>query len=518
MAPARQHGWRLDPTPALRAYARLRRARLARLDPAAVQARLLRRLLRRAAGTRFGRAHGFDAIATPAEYAARVPLRGFDAFWQEWWQPSFPQLEDVSWPGRIGVFALTSGTATGRSKHIPYTPQMRRAAALGFFDLLAFHLAARPASRVLGGAALGLVGPTGLESRAPGVEAGAVSAITAAMAPRFLRGRLLPPPEIAAISDWGEKIRRLAPVALGADLRFLGGSPNWSLLFLREVARQAGGSTLADWFPRLELIAHGGVDFAPYRDSFAALLAGSRAETREAYSASEGFFAYADRGDGEGLRLLLDGGIFYEFVPLEELGRPQPRRDWIGTARTGIDYAMAISTAAGLWAYLPGDAVRFVTLDPPRILVRGRTSSSVSMIGEHLAEPDLVAAVAAAARAAGRSVTDFTVSGILQGGAGPRRHLVLAELDRLPGPAEAEAFAAALDRALIVRNDDYAELRENGYALAAPRVRFVPPGGFARWLGARAGGQAKVPRVISDPAILAGLERALGQMETEGGT
>ncbi|MFC3614827.1 GH3 auxin-responsive promoter family protein [Lutimaribacter marinistellae] len=493
-----------DFTTFARAYAWFRTRRLDATRPEIAQAATLRRLVRHAVQTVFGRAHRFSAIDGIEPYQRQVPIRDYETFWETWWQPDYPKLVDVCWPGKIPFFTMTSGTTTGRSKYIPYTFEMRRAAIRGLVDPLCFHLIRRPDSRLFGGAVLGLTGPVKLSPVSDGADAAAVSAVTAAALPGWLRHRVLPAGELANLEDWQEKIQRLAPLSLTSDVRMLAGSPNWLLIFLAEVARQGctGTSRLADWYPDLELIVHGGVNFTPYRDRFRALLEGSHAETREMYSASEGVFAYADRVDGDGLRLNLDGRIFYEFVPPEQLDDANPDRRWIGNVDIGVDYALIITTAAGLWSYAVGDIVRFVDLWPPRLIVSGRVQQGLSVFGEHLLEIELAEAVAHAARAVNLTALDYTV-GSLQGSAGGH-HAFLVEPDKQVADNVAGRMAEAIDSRLCDLNKDYHELRKDG-ALGAPEVRLVPPGGFARWMRLRRnlGGQNKLPRIVIDPDLFA---------------
>jgi hypothetical protein len=288
------------------------------------------------------------------------------------------------------------------------------------------------------------------------------------------------------------------------------------LLFLERLAATAPGRDpgLAGLYPRAELVVHGGVDFAPCRARFERLVAGSRAELREVYPASEGFVAVADRGTGEGLRLLADNGLFFEFVPVEELRTPQPRRFWVGNVETDVNYAVVLSSCAGVWAYLLGDTVRFVGLDPPRLLVTGRTSWTLSTFGEHLIGEEIERAVAAASAALGRSVNDYTVGPVhaaVPGALGG--HLYVVEFaDGVPGDDAAAEFARVLDRELCDLNADYRDHRVGRFAIEPPRVAAVPPGTFAAWMRARGrlGGQNKVPRVVTDPAVLEEIRAAAG--------
>jgi hypothetical protein len=517
-SPSKRSGY-LDFSGLARVYARRRIRDLQRVDASRTQENLLRRLLWRAQNTRFGKAHGYDQIRGVETYQKAVPVREYAEFWSDWWSASYPVLVDATWPGQIPYFARTSGTTTGRSKFIPYTRAMRRAAVRGFVDMLCYHLAARPQSRLFGGAFLGLTGPTCLDPAAAETSTGAVSAIAAGALPGFLSHRVLPPPDLADLPDWQEKIRRLAPLSLQSDVRCLGGSPNWLLLFLAEVSRLQADATerLVEWYPDLELILHGGVNFTPYRNRFKDLLEGSHAETRELYSASEGVFAYADRGDGEGLRLHLDGLVFFEFVPIETLSSRTPARHWIGNVETGIDYALVISTSAGLWSYVVGDIVRFVDTNPHRLIVAGRVQQGLSAFGEHLIEEEIADAVASALSTLKLTLVDYSVGAVRTERGG--HHLYLIELTHPADLAVGERLAASIDARLSKLNQDYAELRERDFALKSPEVELVNPGGFSAWMKSRRGlgGQNKVPRIISDEILFSDL-RAGVMISGKGGT
>jgi len=504
----------IDATPLLRLYARRRAAVLARENAAAAQQAQLLRLVRRAADTRFGRAHEFARIRSVEDFRARVPLRRYEDFWRDWWRGAFPVLTDISWPGTIPFFAASSGTTTGNTKYIPVTRAMNAANRRAVFDLLTHHVVARPASRVFGGANFMLGGSTDLARQAPGVQSGDLSGIAARGVPLWARSRFFPPLRYALMSDWEEKIATLARLSLDADIRTLGGTPSWMLLLFERLAalRPDAPKRVASWYPHLELFVHGGVDFAPYRARFAELFAGSGAELREVYPASEGFVATADRNEGEGMRLLADNGIFFEFVPVEEIDLPAPTRHWVADAETGVNYAIVLSTCAGLWSYVLGDTVRLVGRDPPRLLVTGRLSYMLSAFGEHLIGEELEAAVGTAAASIGHAINDWTVTARFPDAAGGRGgHSYLIEFATRPEDAALAAFAAALDADLSRRNLDYQSHRSGGFGMDAPSVRAVPPGTFAAWMKSRGklGGQNKVPRVIHDAALFASLERMM---------
>jgi hypothetical protein len=500
----------IDATPLLRLYARRRQARLAGMDPVAEQERQLAALLARARDTAFGRAHDFARLRTVADFQQAVPLRRYEDFWREWWQPAFPVLADVGWPGRIPYLATTSGTTTGVSKYVPVSPAMVRANRRAALDLLVHHLVNRPQSHILGGRNFMLGGTADLTRQAPGVLSGDLSGIVVNEVPAWAKPRYFPPRDLALIADWEAKVADLAPRSLREDIRSISGTPSWLLLFFDRLAalRPDRPPVLASWYPRLEMIAHGGVAFAPYRRRFAQLLKGSQAELREVYPTSEGFIAVADRGPGEGLRMMVDNGLFLELVPVAEIGAASPTRHWLATMETGIDYALVLSSCAGLWSYVLGDTVRVVDRRPPRLVVTGRTSYFLSAFGERVDGEEIETAVTEAADAVGVAVTDYAMGPVYPAGPGERGgHLFVVEPDRPLSPAERERFLAVLDATLARLNLDYRDHRAGDFGMAPPALLTAPAGGFAAWMKSQGklGGQHKVPRVIADEGKLRGL-------------
>jgi hypothetical protein len=489
-----------DATSLLQGWAALRRARLRRLDPAAAQERLLRSWLRRAAGTAFGRAHGFGAIRSVAEYQARVPLRRYEQLWEGWWKPAFPVLRDVTWPGLVPYFALSSGTTSGTTKRIPVTREAVLANRGAALDVLAHHLGHHPRSRIFAGFFFLLGGSTALDELVPGTREGDLSGIAAAEIPRWISGWCFPPPELALLGDWDRKLDARVPAE---QVRTLSGTPSWLLVLLDRLGQQRGGLPL----PALELLVHGGVAWGPYRNRFQPFLPPG-CSTREVYPASEGFLAIADRGEGEGMTLVLDRGVFAEFVPVAELGTANPTRHWAATVETGLDYAVAVTSNAGLWGCLLGDTVRFLDRSPPRLLVTGRTAYDLSVFGEHLSGEEIDTALCRVIAAAGLLLGEYCVGAAFAGSAG--RHHWLVEAGP---PADPDRLAGALDTALREANADYTAHRDGGQLLP-PRLTLLPFGAFKAWLRAQGklGGQHKVPRVLADPQRFAELA---GWMETQ---
>jgi hypothetical protein len=505
----------LAATPLLYMWSQCRMWQLAMEQHAAVQERELLLLLASARQTRFGRDHDFSRISNVAEFQERVPLRRYDDFWRDYWKDEFPVLENCSWPGKIPYFALTSGTTTGVTKYIPCSQQMLAANYRGAQDLLFHHLHNRPTSGILGGKSLVLGGSTDLRELAPGVHCGDMSGIEASEMPWWLESHVFPPRELALIADWEEKIDLLARRALEEDIRAITAMPSWLLLFFDKLAELVPDreQKICSYFPKLELLTHGGVDFRPYASRFSELLEGSRAELREVYPASEAFIAVADRGQGEGLRPVFDNGVFFEFVPLDEIGSTNPTRHWIADVEPGMDYAVVVSTCAGLWAYMLGDTVRFTDLDPPRLLVTGRSSFILSAFGEHLINAEIEDAVASASAGVACDIRDYCVAPLFpeREGQKPAHRFVVEFAGEAPPDRSLDGFAKALDARLQSLNADYRTHRAGDYALGAPVVEAVAPGSFAAWMKSRGqlGGQHKVPRIILDKALIANLDAFL---------
>jgi hypothetical protein len=496
-----------DATGLLRRYARHRLARLAREDAIAEQQRQLLRLVDRASDTRFGRDHDFRQIRSVDDFQNRVKLHRYEDMWESYWREEFPRLVDCSWPGTIPFFALSSGTTSGTTKYIPCSAAMNRANVWAAIDILVHHVGNRPTSRVLGGKSFMLGGSTDLIEQAPGIRSGDLSGIATSQMPWWARRYSFPPRDLALLSDWEAKVEKLAHACRHEDIRAISGTPSWLLIFFERLfaMRAAGSRRLHEVFPNLELLVHGGVNFTPYQPQFAELLRGGHAELREVYPASEGFFALADRNSGEGMRLIVDNGLFYEFVAPDELRSNTPTRHWLADVRTGVDYALVISSCAGLWAYVVGDTIRFVDLHPPRLLVTGRLSWFLSAFGEHLTGEEIEAAVTQAADAVHARIADFAVGAVFPDASDSRGgHAYIVEFaDPGPKPACVEAFARTLDEILCRGNDDYAAHRSGGFGLRPPEVIAVRHGTFAEWMKQRGqlGGQHKVPRVITDQDV-----------------
>jgi len=373
---------------------------------------------------------------------------------------------------------------------------MIRANRKAALDILVWHLYHEPQFRPFAGKTFILGGSTDLTKEAKGVYSGDLSGIAAKTMPVWARAYAFPNTKLALLANWDEKLEKLAQASLHEPIRVLSDTPSWLvMLFEKVLALRQAMHDVRPAFPHLELLIHGGVSFAPYRERFQRYLQPTGAKTREVYPASEGFIGIADQGPDGGLRLMLDHGIFYEFVPLDELNTSHPRRFWLKTIETGVDYAIVLSTHAGLWADIIGDTVRFVERDPPRFYVTGRTSYMLSGFGEHVLGEEIEEAVLAAVRRCHLQVYEFCVGIDYPQHTATGRHIYLLECNPCPTDLDerqtlAAQLAESIDRYLQQRNADYRVHRE-GKQLSMPQVMFVKPGAFTAWM------RARVPWVVN---------------------
>lgn len=496
-------------------YARRRVRRLDRRSAAALQHDTLLRLVRHAAATRFGRDHGFASVRSVTDFQRRVPLREYEQFWKDYWQPAFPHLDDVTWPGRIPYFALSSGTTSGSTKYIPVSRAMVASNRKAGLTALALFLAAHPGTPLFGGRIFFLGGSTDLSpfgppNDGPPVLGGDLSGIAAREVGDLLRPYTFPPLDLALLRDWERKVQLLAERGAELPVTVLGGVPSWLLLFFERLRQVTGKEHVADVWPMLRLVVHGGTRFDPYAALFRRLIGSDAVYFLEVYPASEGFVAAEDPRHGL-LRLLPDHRVFFEFVPVEDLGADRPTRHTVADLEPGVQYAVVLTTCAGLWGYVLGDTVGFEKREPPLLRFTGRTRYFLSAFGEHLISEEVERAVAAAAGATGAAVAEFHVGPVFPGTTGEAgRHRYLVEFAE--PPADPGRFAAELDAALGRLNEDYAAHRAGDLTVRAPEVCAVRRGGFADWLRARGqlGGQHKVPRMDNGGRLTEELSRFFG--------
>lgn len=508
----------MDISPFLRLAAKRRFSTLQHLDVVKAQEKVLLDLTRRAQNTKFGRDHGFSKIKSVMDFQRQVPIRQYEDFWGEYWQKPWPILDNVSWPGRIPFFAKTSGTTTGKNKHIPITKDSIKANERAGFDLLTFHMHHCKSSRPFAGRSFIMAGSTTLEEVAPNIWSGTISGINTKLTPFWVRSNVFPPPNLALITNWDEKLDIISRTVFGQRISMLSGQCNWVLAMLDRIRtlRVEKGMGSGPTFPDLQLFIHGGVPIDLYRNRLEPHFANTSVDKRELYPTSEGFIAVADRGPGEGLRTMVDNKLFLEFIPLEDIGSENPRRHWMANIEKHVNYAIVLSNCAGLWAYLLGDIVRFVDTRPPRLEILGRISQKLNPFGEHLITAELEEAVQSAAHRFGIGVSEYTVGPILpENVSGTGFHLYILEPNSSLGSQEktlSKQFSQHIDNVLLQNNYDYERQRTGNAGVAHPQVVWVKQGTFEAWMRAKGklGGQHKVPRVTTKGDLFAELRQQLG--------
>jgi hypothetical protein len=496
------------------ALARNLRWRIRRLDAVrleTVQEAMLLQLVRQARFTRFGHDHEFARIQSVGDFQRRVPLRTYEQFWHDYWQPAFPRLDNISWPGLIPYFALSSGTTSGATKYVSVSRAMIASNRRAALTMLALFLTAHPGTPLLAGKAFFLGGSTALTGLAPGVAAGDLSGIAAREVSPLLRPYTFPPLDLALLRDWDVKMDLLAKRSIREPITSISGVPSWLLVLFERLLQITDKSCIADIWPTLRLVVHGGTKFEPYRALFRRIIGSEHVRYLETYPASEGFIAAEDpRHDL--LRLIPDHGIFFEFVPLAELNAPAPTRHTTANLELGVQYAIVLTTCAGLWSYILGDTVCFERRDPPLLRVTGRTRYFLSAFGEHLISEEVERAVAIAAEAAHAEVVEFHVGPAFPERVGiPGRHRYLIEFAQRPH--DLQVFAAKLDAVLCRTNEDYAAHRQGNLTMLAPEVFPVRRGGFADWMRSKGklGGQHKVPRMDNSGELTSEMSRWLSK-------
>lgn len=487
---------------ALTLIAQRRTRYLDHTDAALLQQQTLQKLVAKARDTRFGREHRFASIRTIADYQSRVPVREYEAFWKEYWQPAYPHLENVTWPGRIPYYALSSGTTSGTTKDIPISHEMLKSNRKAALTTLALFRSHYPKTPLLNGRIFFLGGNTQMSQGPDGSRRGDLSAIAAVEVSRLMRPYTFPPLELSAIADWKQKVQTLAERSASMPITMLSGVPSWMLLLFEHLKRVTGKATIAEIWPTLRLVIHGGTKFDAYRDIFRNEIGSERVRFLEVYPCSEGFVATEDPRSGM-LRIVPDHGIFFEFVPVSEfdeqhgkLKSDHPVRHTLANVEPGVQYALLVSSCAGLWSYLIGDTIAFEKRTPPLIRFTGRTKYFLSAFGEHLISEEIEKAVAQAARLTGAEVEEHHVGPVFSTDSKkPGHHRYLIEFRRQPDdPAR---FARLIDEELCRLNEDYQAHRSGNLTMLAPEMVVVGAGGLGAWLRARPNysPQHKVPRM-----------------------
>jgi hypothetical protein len=465
--------------------------------PADIQKEQLLSLLDMARDTDYGRQFEFSTIQTFEQFKERVPVIDYEAL-----QPYVIRLrrgeKNVLWPGAIKWFAKSSGTTSSKSKFIPVsTEALEDCHFRGGKDVLALYHDSHPDSQMLSGKCLTLGGSHQLNSFSSDSYYGDLSAILIENLPFWTHFARTPSQSIALMAEWEAKLAKITEVTIEENVTSLAGVPSWFLVLLKNILEKTGKTNLLDVWPNLELFMHGGINFLPYREQYKKLIPSDQMNYLETYNASEGFFAIQDDLSQEGMLLMLDYGIFYEFLPLNELGKKHPVSCSVNEVETGKDYAMVITTNGGLWRYMIGDTVRFTSLYPHRIIISGRTKHFINAFGEELMIDNADRGLQVACEKTGAIIKEYTAAPVFMDEETKGCHQWLIEFEK--EPADINRFVKELDEALKALNSDYEAKRYKNMTLDLPQLVVARNDVFVDWLKAKKklGGQNKVPRLAN---------------------
>ncbi|MGF1534574.1 MAG: GH3 auxin-responsive promoter family protein [Bernardetiaceae bacterium] len=463
-----------------------------------IQRQTLQSLLQKAQHTQFGKDHGFADIKDHRDFCQQVPLRDYEAL-RPYMERLVAGAADVLWPGRPAYFAKTSGTTSG-TKYIPLTRDSLPNHIGSARDALLCYVHQSGNARFLDRNLMFLSGSPVL-SDTHGIPTGRLSGIVNHHIPAYLRSNQRPSYPTNCIDDWEQKLDRVVEETLTSDMSLISGIPPWVQMYFDRLHQKTGGKRIKEIFPNFSVFVYGGVNFEPYRAQIFDSI-GERIPSIETFPASEGFFAYQNDQDDPSLLLLLNSGIFFEFVPPEELEKPQPRRLTIDQIELDTNYALVINNNAGLWGYLIGDMVRFVSKDPYKIVFAGRTKHFISAFGEHVIGQEVERAFAYAMQQHPETrVREFSVAPQVNPPAQMLpHHEWLIAFETLPH--DLNAFAADLDQQMCAQNIYYRDLI-TGKILQPLRVRPLQADAFARYMKSlgKLGGQNKVPRLSDNRDI-----------------
>ncbi len=484
-------------------YYGLRNLRLKRMmtNPEKFQAQIFQRLIYAAKNTEWGQLHNFKNIKTPKEFAQQIPLQDYEGL--------FPYIErmmlgepDVLWPGRISFFSKSSGTTNDKSKFIPVSPEnIRKCHIRGTWDTMNLYYVEHPNSNIFSGKNFLMSGSLHQYEPYPKTTFGDVSALMIKNMPYVARPFFEPAIDVCLLPEWEEKLFKMADVAtqpeIAKQVTMIGGVPTWVLVFFRHILEKTGKEHMLAVWPAFEAYIHGGVSLLPYKKELNRYLPSDQVSYRQVYNASEGYFGTQILDGDDDMLLLMDNGVYYEFMPLSELKSSQPITLTLDEIEIGETYALIITTNSGLWRYQIGDTIKFTSKHPFKFKIMGRTKQQLNVFGEEVMVDNTDTALALTNLEFGVEVREYTVGPIFMNEGKKGGHEWLIEFIKTPN--NLAAFQKRLDQHLQSVNSDYEAKRYRNMALKNLTLREVPKGTFEKWMRLRGkyGGQNKVPRLAN---------------------
>ena len=471
-------------------------------NPVEAQQKTFQKLIKSGSKTLFGADHKFQEIKNPSDFAKNVPVRDYEGL-RSYIEKIVEGEEDILWPGKPIYFSKTSGTTSG-AKYIPITKESMPTHINAALDALLTYINYTGKADFVLGKQIFIQGSPELDQK-NGISLGRLSGIVAHYVPSYLRKSRMPSWETNCIEDWEEKVNAIVEETLPEKMTLIAGIPSWVQMYFEKIKNKTN-KDVGDVFKNFSLFVYGGVNFEPYKSVFKNLI-GRTVDSIELFPASEGFFAYQDVPNQEGLLLLLNNDIFYEFIRVDEIQQENPKRHTIGEVELGVNYALILSTSAGLWGYNIGDTVKFVSTAPYRLVVTGRIKHFISAFGEHVIGKEVETALKNATEGTSIRVREFTVAPQVKPEKGLPYHEWCIEFDKAPD--DIEAFEIRLDSEMEKQNVYYQDLIQ-GNILRKLVIKPIERKGFEAYMKGigKLGGQHKVPRLANDRKIADALIRA----------
>ena len=470
--------------------------------PNEVQQEWGRKLVFQAQDTEFGKLYDFRSIKTYREFKERIPVQDYEGF-----KPFIDRMmlgeQNILWAGEVRWFAKSSGTTSDKSKFIPLSQEaMEDCHFKGGKDMLSIYCNNYPETRIFSGKGLTLGGSHQLNQQSGNTWFGDLSAVIMEHLPMWVEYIRTPDLNIALMGEWEAKLERIVHHTCDEDVTNLAGVPSWMLILLQRIVEMKGASNILEVWPNLELFMHGGMNFAPYREQYRKMIPSDHMNYLELYNASEGFFGIQDQKNSEEMLLMLDYGIFYEFIDAAHADDPNPKVLSLDEVEIDKPYALVISTNAGLWRYKIGDVIQFTNLSPYRIKISGRTKHYINTFGEELVIDNAEKALTIACEKTGAMVREYTAGPVYMEVNTNGAHEWIIEFDQ--EPSDIGYFSEVLDNALKSLNSDYEAKRYHNITLRPPIIRSVESGTFYQWMKQRGklGAQNKVPRLSNDRKYL----------------
>ncbi len=477
--------------------------------PHEVQRDVFNRLLKSGAETEWGRMYSFKDIDNVQQYINRVPLQDYESL-----KPYIDRMrkgeQQILWNTEVKWFAKSSGTTNDKSKFIPVSSEsLEECHFKGGKDMLSIYCNNFPETQLFTGKSLSLAGSLNALNGMETTSDGDLSAVIVQNLPLWAEFARTPSSEITLMEGWDEKIEKLTLATLQDNVTSLAGVPSWMLLLLKHVLEKSGKSNISEVWPNLEVYFHGGVNFSPYAQQYKNIMP-SKVFYMETYNASEGFFGIQDQISSKDLLLMLDYGIFYEFIPLHGNTISSEKTLLLNEVELKKDYAVVISTNGGLWRYQIGDTIQFTSLNPYRFIISGRTKNFINAFGEELMIDNANQALRMACEKSHASISEFTAAPFFCTSSGGGYHEWIIEFEVMP--QNLNYFCEMLDNALKSLNSDYEAKRYGDMILKAPQITVAPKGTFFNWLKSKnkLGGQFKVPRLSNNRNIA---EQLLAQIK-----